>query len=100
MEDGQACFPCPNGTKTFGHKHHLKRHMHEGICTRPAKAACRREQGGVSEGGGRTNFNLHRWMARAATPFLEYARALAALQSQYESGPVDFIPLGGRVRSP
>ena len=46
-------FPCPNGAKSFGHKHHLKRHMHEGICTRPAKAACRMDSQGVLEGGGR-----------------------------------------------
>ena len=95
MGDGKAHFPCPNCAKTFGQKHRLKRHMHDGVCTRPAKAACRREPQGVLEGGGRTNFNLHRRMTRAATPFLEYTRALAALQSQCESGPVDFIPLGG-----
>ena len=94
--EGGLQFPCPNCDKVFGRKHHLKRHTDAGVCTRTrAPENPKRKAEGVLEGHGRVNFNLRRRMARASGRFLEYTRALVTLQSQYEGGPVDFIPLGG-----
>ena len=94
-KDGGALnFPCPNCDKVFGRRHHLKRHTDGGSCTRDSKKY-HTETGGVLAGDGRTEFNLRRRMARASVPFVEYTRAVVTLQSQHESGPVDFIPLGG-----
>ena len=92
--EGSTSFVCPDCNKAFGHKHHLKRHAEAGVCTGAEKY--QRGTGGILEGGGRTGFNLQRRMARAVAPFTEYTRALVALQSQYEGGPVDFVPLGGK----
>ena len=92
--EGGSKFPCSNCGKVFGRKQHLTRHEKEGICTRAAKKP-KKETGGVLEGDGRSEFNLHRRMVRACGPFLGYTRALVTLQSQFEGGPVDFIPLGG-----
>ena len=98
VEGGELNFPCPNCDKVFSRKHHLNRHRENGICSGgPQKV--QREIGGVLDGDGRTGFNLHRRMARASWPFVEYTRALVTLQSQHDSGPVDFIPLGGECVS-
>ena len=96
MEDGLQ-FPCPNCSKVFGRKQHLRRHIDTGVCTRGPHGPenRKRKAGGVLEGSERTNFNLRRRMARVSGQFLEYTRATITLQSQYEGGPVDFIPLGG-----
>ena len=93
--EGDESFPCSNCDRVFGRKAHLKRHMDSNVCTGVNKIRRGAAPGGVLEGGDRSNFNLRRRMARAVVPFVEYTRALVALQSQYDSGPVDFIPLGG-----
>ena len=92
--EGDESFPCSNCDRVFGRKAHLKRHMDSNVCTGVNKIGPG-APGGVLEGGDRSNFNLRRRMARAVVPFMEYTRAFVTLQSQYDSGPVDFIPLGG-----
>ena len=91
VEGGELNFPCPNCDKVFG-RTHLKRHID--TCTRAAKNLKRKAEG-VLEGVGPGEKLFFKRMARGSEPFLEYTRALVTFQSQFEGGPVDFIPLGG-----
>ena len=89
--EGGLKLPCPNCDKVFG-RTHLKRHID--TCTRAAKNLKRKAEG-VLEGVGPGEKLFFKRMARGSEPFLEYTRALVTFQSQFEGGPVDFIPLGG-----